>query len=75
MSPSIEAQLNDRQRKIVRHVLEEGTVVRRWCVEAFGVANDTAGRDLKGLVDLGVLDTMGSGRSTRYVISGTDGSS
>ena len=72
VSPSIEAQLNERQRQIVRHVLEEGSVARRWCVEAFGIAGDTAGRDLKGLVDLGVLDRIGSGRSTRYVISGTD---
>jgi len=69
VSPSIEAQMNNRQRKIVRHVLEEGSVARRWCVEEFGVANDTAGRDLKGLVDLGVLARTGSGRSTKYVVS------
>ncbi len=75
VSPSIEAQLNDRQRKIVRHVLEEGSVVRRWCVETFSVANDTAGRDLKRLVDLGVLDRMGSGRSTEYVVSESSGAS
>lgn len=75
VSPSIEAQLNDRQRRIVRHVLEEGSVARRWCVETFHVANDTAGRDLKGLVDLGVLDRMGSGRSTKYVVSKSTGTS
>ena len=68
VSPPIEAQLNDRQKQIVRHVLEEGSVVRRWCVETFGVANDTAGRDLSELVDLGVLDRIGSGRSTKYVV-------
>ena len=68
--PSIEDRLNDRQRVIVRHVVEEGDVVRRWCVERFGIANDTAGRDLRDLVELGVLVRIGQGRSVRYVISG-----
>jgi predicted HTH transcriptional regulator len=37
-------------------------------METFDVADDTAGRDLKGLVDLGVLARTGSGRSTKYVV-------
>ena len=72
VTPSIEDRLNDRQRGIIRHVLEEGDVARRWCVERFGIANDTAGRDLKELVELGVLARIGQGRSARYVISGDD---
>ena len=70
VTPSIEDRLNDRQRGIIRHVMEEGDVARRWCVERFGIANDTAGRDLKELVELGVLARIGQGRGTRYVISG-----
>jgi len=72
VTPSTEDRLNDRQRGIIRHVLEEGDVARRWCVERFGIANDTAGRDLKELVKLGVLAKIGQGRSIRYVISGDD---
>jgi len=72
VTPSIGDRLNDRQRGIIRHVMEEGDVARRWCVERFGIANDTAGRDLKELVELGLLARIGQGRSTRYVISGDD---
>ncbi len=69
VSPAIEAQLNDRQRKIVRHVAETGSVNRRWCVVQFKVANDTAGRDLKSLLDLGVLVPQGKARAVRYILA------
>ena len=69
VTPSIEHRLNDRQREIIRHALEEGDVARRWCVERFGIASDTAGRDLKELLELGVLAKVGKGRGTRYLIS------
>ena len=67
--PAIEAQLNDRQKKIVRHVIETGSVNRRWCVVQFKVANDTAGRDLKSLTDLGLLVPQGRARAVRYVLA------
>jgi len=73
VTPAIESRLNERQREIVRHVLEKGDVTRRWCVDHFGVANDTAGRDLKALVELEVLARIGLGRSTRYVLSQSGG--
>ena len=68
VTPAVEAQLNDRQRRIVRHVLETGSVTRRWCVGEFQIANDTAGRDLKDLKDLGILTAEGKGRALRYVM-------
>ncbi|MDP2643502.1 MAG: helix-turn-helix domain-containing protein [Desulfobacterales bacterium] len=68
---AIEASLNDRQKQIMEHVLESGTVTRRWCVTEFQVANDTAGRDLKELKDLGLLTPEGKGRAVRYVIGTT----
>jgi ATP-dependent DNA helicase RecG len=67
VTPSVEAQMNERQRRIVARVLESGSVTRRWCVAEFKVANDTAGRDLKSLVDLGLLAAQGEGRAVRYV--------
>ena len=71
VTPAIEAQLNERQKRIVAQVLAAGTVTRGWCVAEFGVANDTAGRDLKGLTDLGLLEPQGQGRAARYVLKST----
>ena len=66
--PSVERQLNDRQKKIVAHVLKEGFVTRNWCVQRFEVGHDTAHRELSNLVELRVLLRQGRGRSTRYVL-------
>ena len=71
VTPAIEAQLNDRQKRIVAQVLAASTVTRGWCVAEFGVANDTAGRDLKGLTELGLLELQGQGRAARYVLKST----
>ncbi|MDD5205917.1 MAG: helix-turn-helix domain-containing protein [Desulfobacterales bacterium] len=71
VTPSVEAKLNDRQKRIIQHALVAGSVTRRWCVAQFKIANDTAGRDLKGLVDLGLLSIEGKGRSVSYVLPDT----
>lgn len=72
VTPAIEARLNERQKRIMARVMEEGVVTRGWCVTEFGVANDTAGRDLKGLTELGLLELTGKGRAVRYVAKSTD---
>jgi predicted HTH transcriptional regulator len=71
VTPAIEAQLNKRQRLIIKQVLNAGSVTRRWCVAEFHVANDTAGRDLKNLKDLGILKPEGRGRALHYVLRST----
>ena len=68
VTPSIEAQLNGRQKKILEHVIKHGSVTRRWCVAEFNVANDTAGRDLKALVDSGLLVSAGKARAVQYTL-------
>jgi len=68
ITPAVEAQLSDRQQRVLRHVLEAGSVTRRWCVAEFHVANDTAGRDLKSLTDMGLLIPEGRARAVRYVL-------
>ena len=68
VTPSVEAKLNERQKRIIRQVLEVGSVTRRWCVAQFNVANDTAGRDLKGLIDMGLLEAEGKGRAVSYAL-------
>jgi predicted HTH transcriptional regulator len=72
ITPAIEAQLNERQKRILTHVLSGGTVTRGWCVSKFAVANDTAGRDLKSLTELGLIEPQGKGRAVRYVVKTTD---
>ena len=66
--PSVEAQLNERQKKIMVQVQTEGSVTSGWCRKTFGVAYQTVYRDLTGLVDAGLLEQTGAGRSTRYII-------
>ena len=64
--PSVEAQLNARQKQIMLQVQTEGSVTSGWCRKTFGVTYDTAYRDLSDLVDRGILVQLGKGRSTRY---------
>ena len=70
--PSIEAQLNERQKRIIVQVQQEGKVTSGWCRSAFGVTYNTAYRDLSDLVERGLLAQCGKGRATRYEIN-TDG--
>ena len=67
--PSIEAQLNQRQKHIVIQVQTEGSVTSGWCRKAFGVAYDTAYRDLSNLVERKVLAQTGKGRATHYKLN------
>ncbi len=67
VTPAIEAQLNERQRRILSYAIESGSVNTKWCIETLGVVRDTAYRDLSTLVGLGLLVRKGTGRSTRYV--------
>jgi len=66
VTPSIEARLNDRQKRILIHVLESGSVTSGWCLKEFGIVYNTAYRDLEAMVKLGVLRREGRGRGTHY---------
>ncbi len=68
VTPTLEAQLNERQRRILSRVLAAGSVTRSWCVAQFDVANDTAGRDLKALTERGLLVLTGRARAAHYVL-------
>jgi predicted HTH transcriptional regulator len=64
--PSVETQLNQRQKKIMIQVQQEGRVTSGWCRDAFGVTYNTAYRDLSDLVKRKLLIQRGQGRATRY---------
>ena len=66
--PALETQLNERQKKIMIQVQTSGIVTSRWCQKHLKVVKDTANRDLVGLVKFGLIQTVGKGRSTRYVL-------
>jgi ATP-dependent DNA helicase RecG len=66
--PSVEQQMNERQKAIVTIALENGVVTSGWCRKRLPVAYDTIRRDLLELVKLGVLEQKGKGRSTRYIV-------
>lgn len=68
ITPSIEALLNDRQKKALSEVLESGFVASGWLVKTSGVTYDTANRDLKGLANKGILVRKGRGRAAKYVL-------
>jgi predicted HTH transcriptional regulator len=67
ITPAIETQLNERQKKIVVEAQRAGFVTSGWCRKTFGVALLTAQRDLGGLMGLGLLERKGKGRTARYV--------
>lgn len=66
VSPAVEAQLNDRQKKIMAQVAQTGLVTNRWCVTNLNVVKDTAHRDLVDLVNRGLLVRTGRGRNVAY---------
>jgi predicted HTH transcriptional regulator len=67
VTPTVEGQLNERQKEIMVHALTEGFVTNRWCRSRFHVVYNTAYRDLQGLVELDLIEAVGSGRSVKYV--------
>ncbi|MCL4180876.1 MAG: hypothetical protein KJ072_24400 [Verrucomicrobia bacterium] len=64
--PSVEAQLNDRQKQIIVEVQTHGVVTSGWCLKTLGITYNTAYLDLSGLVRKGLLVREGKGRATRY---------
>ena len=69
ITPAMEAKLNERQRKIILHIQEEGFVTNKWVQDTFNVVRDTAYRDIQLLVDLNVIERRGRGRSISYVLA------
>jgi predicted HTH transcriptional regulator len=68
VNPAVEAQLSQRQRDIVRHVAEAGSVTTGWCMKTLDVVRDTAHRDLVDLVKRSILIRQGSGRGAVYAL-------
>jgi predicted HTH transcriptional regulator len=68
VTPAIEAQLNERQRKALAEVLKSGSVASGWLVKNMQVTYDTANRDLLALAELKILVRNGKGRASKYIL-------
>lgn len=68
VTPAIEAQLNERQKRIMLEAQQTQFVTSGWCQKTFHIVRDTANRDLTALVRLGLLAPVGKGRAARYVL-------
>lgn len=66
-----QAQLNDRQRRMLERLLQgfEGKLTSSKWAKLERCSQDTAVRDLQGLVERGILMKFAGGRSTEYRVS------
>ena len=68
-------QLNDRQRRVLRRMLEEGLkgfeggMSPKKYIGIIGTSKPTATRDLQELVEKGALIALGAGRGRNYQIN------
>ena len=69
VTPAVEAQLNERQRKMVLFLVQGEELTSRKCERSFSVTRDTANRDFTLLMRLGLVMKSGRGRSTHYVLA------
>lgn len=61
--------LNNRQERIIRHLLKSGRVNNEQCQELCKSIKRTATRDLSGLVDKELIERKGEKKGTYYVFS------
>jgi predicted HTH transcriptional regulator len=66
ITPAIEANLNERQKKMLLLLGAGEELTSRRCEKEFGVSRPITAKDFAGLVALGLAEKLGSGRSTRY---------
>jgi ATP-dependent DNA helicase RecG len=70
VTPAVEAQLNERQRKMMKWLAEGEEITSRLCESEFGVTRTITAGDFKKLIKLGLAEKVGGGRSTRYRFKG-----
>ncbi len=66
ITPAVEAQLNERQKRMVTLLVAGERLTSRRCEQEFGVTRDTAARDFAVLMNLGIAEKTGYGRSVSY---------
>ncbi|MBI1979872.1 MAG: DUF4062 domain-containing protein [Elusimicrobia bacterium] len=69
VTPAVEAQLNERQKKMLALLAAGGKLTSRRCEGEFGITRDTAARDFSLFMKLGLVTRHGRGRSTSYILA------
>lgn len=72
ITPAIESQLNERQKKMVVLLSAGEELTSRRCEKKFRVTRDTAARDFALLLRLGIAEKSGRGRAVSYRQKGPD---
>lgn len=67
---SVEEHLTERQRSILELLASGETITNRESQERFKISKVTATKELMTLVEAGLADQIGKGRSVRYVYKG-----
>jgi predicted HTH transcriptional regulator len=60
--------LNQRQQEAVEYVLEQGRITNREYRGLTGVSRRWATKEIREMVDLGILTVQGTGRAIHYVM-------
>jgi ATP-dependent DNA helicase RecG len=69
ISPSLEAELTDRQREMVKMLANGEQLASKRCQELFAVSRPSLAKDFRRLVELGIAERQGQGRATRYILA------
>lgn len=71
ISSEILAQLHQRQQKILDLIGQRRRTSSEECRKEFAVTRETVNQDFRKLIDLGLIERRGTGRSTYYVLRET----
>lgn len=66
VSPSVETQLNARQKKMVALLIRGEELTSRECQNTFAVTRETIARDFSLLMRLDIAQKIGGGHATKY---------
>ncbi len=66
VTPVLEAQLNERQRKMMQWLVEGKELTTRQCEVEFDITGHVIAGDFRKLIEMGLAEKLGAGRSTRY---------
>jgi len=66
VTPTIKAQLNDRQRDMLSRLVGGEELTSRQCQKRYKLSPQAVYEDFQKLTELGIVHKIGLGRSTRY---------
>ena len=68
ITPAVEAQLSDRQRKMVSMMLRGDSLTSKACQRKFKLSAPVIFEDFQALLRFGIAERIGAGRATRYIL-------